>query len=316
MDRGMNCVDRIVRRVERANWMRFGILAAFSFIVQGACGATSEAPTTVASSLQFPEGTVFIDNTLYFVDFATSDVFRLVGSKVEKVWHQEGCGANGLAQVPDGLMVACYQNGTFVTINLDGKLLETLRQDSSGAPFLAPNDLTLDHKGGVYFTGSGGDGVLGKVYYRAGHGPVTPVAREIQFANGLAVSPDGKVLYVAETQTSLILQYSVHFDGSLGPRSTFVDLKDILVGGHQRQYRPDGVRVDDNGNLFVGLYDGGGYAIVGPDGRLVRQIEVAGTHHANLAISPSGADIYLTSVEDVPGGYLGSLLRIPNPLHH
>jgi gluconolactonase len=257
---------------------------------------------------------VFVGNTLYFVDFGTSDVLRLEGGKIERVWHQDGCGANGLAQVPEGLMVACYENGTFVTIKLDGTLLEILRRDVSGAPFLAPNDLALDHKGGIYFTGSGGNGTLGEVYYRAGHGPVIPVAKDIQFANGLAVSPDGKLLYVAETRTAIILRYEIRPDGSLGPRETFVDLKGVLRQGGQRRYTPDGVRIDEGGNLFIALYDGGGYAIVEPDGRLFGQIDVPGTHHTNLAISPSASEIYLTSVEDVPGGYRGELLVVPNPL--
>jgi gluconolactonase len=59
-----------------------------------------------ATGFQFAEGTIFVGNTLYFVDYSASDVLRLVGNKAETVWHQNGCGANGLLQVAQGLLVA------------------------------------------------------------------------------------------------------------------------------------------------------------------------------------------------------------------
>ena len=62
----------------------------------------------IAKNLQFPEGTIFVGNELYFVEYSTSDVLRLVNGKAKKVWHQDGCGANGLVQVPNALLVAWW----------------------------------------------------------------------------------------------------------------------------------------------------------------------------------------------------------------
>jgi gluconolactonase len=151
----------------------------------------------VARGLQFPEGTVFVGDALYFVDYATSDVLRLDGNKVETVWHQDGCGANGLLAVPGGLLVACFDGGTVVKISLDGKLLATIDHDDTGGAFVAPNDLAADAKGGVYFTASGSGGApSGKVFYIGPDHSITQVAVDIAFANGVAVSPAGDVLYV------------------------------------------------------------------------------------------------------------------------
>jgi gluconolactonase len=47
------------------------------------------ASEVVATGLRFPEGTIFVGETLYFVDYSTSDVLRLVSGKVEKVWHRD-----------------------------------------------------------------------------------------------------------------------------------------------------------------------------------------------------------------------------------
>jgi gluconolactonase len=68
---------------------------------------------------------------------------RLVDGKVKKVWHQDGCGANGLVQVPNALLVACFDSGTVVKISLDGKPLKTIGKDSAGTHFTNPNDLRL-----------------------------------------------------------------------------------------------------------------------------------------------------------------------------
>jgi len=80
------------------------------------------------------------------------------------------------------------------------------------------------------------------------------------------------------------------------------------------------VRIDKHGRLFVGLYDGGGFAVIGSDGKLIRQISVPGPHHANLAISPDGKYVYGTTAYADPSGdnepdkRRGELYRVPNPV--
>jgi hypothetical protein len=65
----------------------------------------------VAADLQFPEGTIFIGDNLYFVDYARSSVLRLVGGRTEVVWRQPGCGANGLVAVPNGCWLRALTAG-------------------------------------------------------------------------------------------------------------------------------------------------------------------------------------------------------------
>jgi gluconolactonase len=278
--------------------------------------ARAQSTSVVATGLAFPEGTVFVDNTLYFVDYATSDVLRLVGGHVEKVWHQDSCGANGLIVVPRGLLVACYENGTVALINRDGRLLETISRDDAGHTFNRPNDLAADTKGGVYFSASGSDSeVPGKVFYLAPDKRVREVASNIHNSNGLVVSLDARLLYVAESDTDRLLVFSIAADATLKDRRDFVRLSDILGDGRRRRFTPDGVRIDKHGRLFVGLYEGGGFAVIGADAKLIRRVDVPGTHHANLAISPDGRFVFGTTAYDKPGGsYRGELYRAANPV--
>jgi gluconolactonase len=305
--------------------MRKGLIAALACLsMLGIMHASRAADAeVVAKNLQFPEGTIFVGDTLYFVDYSTSDVLRLVGgpgekpleTRVETVWHQDGCGANGLVAVPDGLWVACYDSNTIVRISKEGKLLETIDKDDAGQPFLYPNDLAADAKGGVYFSGSGSEANLGKVYYLTASHRVEQVAADFHYSNGLVVSLDGKLLYVNETRAGRILRFTIAPDGTLSNRQQFVKLSDILGDAAGEVYSPDGVRIDKHGNLFVGLYDGGGFAVISPDGKLIAQVPLPGQHHANLAISPDGKFVYSTGFYDTSiNSYRGQLFRVRNPV--
>jgi gluconolactonase len=285
-------------------------------ILRGAFATGATDVEIVARNLRFPEGTIFVGNTLWFVDYSSSNVLRLDGDTVKVVWHQDGCGANGLVRVPDGLLVACFNSGTVERVSLDGKTIGTISRDDAGNPLVAPNDLASDAKGGVYFTASGFEGTpSGKVFYLDAHHRVKEVAAGIRFANGVVVSLDGKQLYVAESRTGRILTFAIAAGGALGEPREFVKLSNVLAGGGHQVYSPDGVRMDQHGNLFVGLYDGGGFAVLSPLGKLIAQVDLPASHHANLAIAPDGKSIYITAVDDGPGdAYRGKLYRVANPV--
>jgi gluconolactonase len=163
----------------------------------------------------------------------------------------------------------------------------------------------------VYFTASGAGGApSGKVFYIGADRHVTQVADGIAFANGVAVSVDGKTLFVGETPANRILRFAIGANGRLTDRRTFVNLGDLVAGG-----APDGVRIDKHGNLFAALYRGQGFAVIGPDAHLVAQVHLPAAHHTNLAISPDGRFVYATAVDDGPGGaYRGALVRVANPV--
>ena len=169
----------------------------------------------VATGLQFPEGAMFVGNVLYFFDYATSDVLRVVDGKVEHVWHQDGCAANGLVALRGDLLVACYGNGTIVRITTDGTTQETIRHDHAGHAFVGPNDFAADAVGGVYFTASGTTASPGKIFYRDVSGQVREMAGNIDYANGLIVSHDGKRLYVGESGKNSSPTFTIGPGGTL-----------------------------------------------------------------------------------------------------
>ncbi|MDR3574435.1 MAG: SMP-30/gluconolactonase/LRE family protein [Anaerolineaceae bacterium] len=283
--------------------------------------ATSNTPAlaadleVVATGLHFPEGVIFVGNTLYFVDYASSDVLRIAHGKVEQVWHQAGCGANGLAEVRGEILVACYDSGTIVGITSDGKFVETIDHDEANGGFVHPNDLAVDSAGGVYFSGSGDASTPGKIYYLGPSGHVNMVASGISYANGLVVSNDGKILYVAESEKDRLITFEIAAGGRLSGEAEFAKLDDILADGQHSAFIPDGVRIDKHGRLFVGLYEGGGFAVLSGQGQLIKKVNLPSAHHSNLAIAPDGKSIFVTTADDtLDGSYRGEMFKVDNPV--
>jgi len=296
---------------------RIGRLAALLAIGLGSAALGAE-PEVISREIRSPEGPIYVDGVLYLVDYAGHDVVRVQASSAKVVWHRDGCGPTGLARVPEGLLVACFDGRQIVTISLDGRTLATVENDETGQRLREPNDFALDARGGVYVSGTGPwepRPIVGKIYYRGADRRLRTVASDLHSANGLVLSPDGKLLYVAESFASRILLFDVAADGSLSGRREFLKLSEVLPAAGGRTYTPDGLRIDRNGNLFVGFWDGACFAVISPDGKLIKQVELPAPHDPNLAITPDGANVILTGVFDTPNGdSRGELYRVPNPV--
>jgi gluconolactonase len=280
--------------------------------------AIGSEPRIITRDVRSPEGPIYVDDTLYLVDYVGHDVVRIQDSSAKVVWHRDGCGPTGLARVPEGLLVACFDGRQIVTISLEGKTLSTVENDEGGQRLREPNDFVRDAKGGVYVSGTGPwepRPIVGKIYYRSADRKLRTVASDLHSPNGLVLSLDGKLLYVAESFASRILLFDVASDGSLSGRREFLKISEVLPAAATRTYTPDGVRIDRNGNLFVGFWDGACFAVISPDGKLIKQIDLPATHDPNLAITPDGRNVVSTGVFDTPnGGSRGELYLIPNPV--
>ena len=139
-----------------------------------------------------------------------------------------------------------------------------------------PNDVVVKSDGAIYFTDPFNrppappekweQPVAGVYRVSADLASVDLVAEGFTFPNGLAFSPDERVLYVADSRPRNILAYHVLIDGRLDKASERVFAN---VGGDGPGL-PDGIKVDDRGNVYSAGPDG--VWVLAPDGRLIGKI--------------------------------------------
>jgi gluconolactonase len=158
-----------------------------------------------------------------------------------------------------------------------------------GKKLNSPNDVVVRRDGQVYFSDPATAAVLeprelsfNGAYHVNPQGKITLIA-SMPRPNGVALTPDGRTLYVADSQEKTIRAYDLDADGNASHERVFISGIDGT---------PDGLRVAENGNLYIACR---GVAIYTPDAKLVKMIEFPETP-ANLAFGGSDLQtLYVTA---------------------
>lgn len=286
--------------------------------------AACAAEVTVVRDVLGPEGPLYLDGALYYVGWVSGTLSKWDGSKSIVLNSQPGCGHNGLALTPKKtFLLACTDDpGAILELDTTGKLLRRWDADATGRPFKGGiNDLVVAANGGAYATLWGPSTdlptlVLGGVLYLApGARDWVLVADGLDYANGVAVSPDQKTLYVNETVGNIMQSYTINADGSLSNRSNFA-LLNLLTKNKVDSWwlGPDSMKVDAKGNIYVAQWFGGKVLKLSPQGKLLHQFDIAaGDGTTNVAFGEGGKYLYVTVVKDPNDPQArGSIVKIPN----
>jgi sugar lactone lactonase YvrE len=150
-----------------------------------------------------------------------------------------------------------------------------------------PNDLAIDAHDRLYASDPNwGDGT-GQLWRIDPDGSTTLLEGDMGTTNGIEVGPDEHTLYVNETVQRDIWAYRLESDGSISGKRLLIHFPD---------YGLDGMRCDVAGNLYVTRYGKGTVAVVSPDGRLVREVELRARNPSNIAFGgPDGRTAYVTT---------------------
>ena len=195
------------------------------------------------------------DGGLYFSDLQTGDkTYRMDPSGKISVFREHTNGTNGLALTRDGALVGAEGDGKRISrIGTDGAAT-ALTEGSDGKPFLGPNDLIADSKGGIYFTDPGPRPLVAagrKVYvYYLPAGAKQPLLIDdrITRPNGLTLTNNGKTLIVDDTLGDTVFAYDVQADGSVKNRRPFAHLHDLKPG---EDSIADGMAIDRQDRIYV-----------------------------------------------------------------
>ena len=278
---------------------------------------------TVATGLCFPEGPVAMqDGSVVLVEIERQTVSRVLPDGTVQVIARTGDGPNGMAVGPDGTFYIC-NNGGFAW-RLEMGLLRPAMQasdyttgriervdpatgavsvlyDRCGANKLnGPNDIVFDTNGGFYFTDLGKtrarDRDHGVIYYaRADGSKIVEVAFPCLTPNGIGLSPDGRVLYVAETEPARLWAFDITEPGVVRKQGWPSPNGGRLITGLGGFQRFDSLAVDAAGNICVATLITGCISVIAPDGRLVRQVAMPDPVTTNICFGgPDLRTAYIT----------------------
>ena len=253
------------------------------------------------------EGPAFERNgNLLFCDVSGGRVLRLTPDKrLSTVVGLNDVGPGGLAIHKDGRIFIAAMNlvrgtGLIIAVKPDGTGMRTIVPTTAG---YMPNDLVFDAHGGLYFSdfrGISTEPEGGAYYVSPGFNTIAPVLRHLAMANGIALSPDGKELWISEFGRNLLHRVELASPTGITPIGTAITY-------HFTGPAPDSMRADSDGNLYVAIYGQGRVLVFDKNGIPIGQVLLPGRddghnlRSTSMAIGPDTDDLYIVT-NDGNGG--------------
>lgn len=204
-----------------------------------------------------------LDDGLLFSNNRVNRVQRLAPDGTVSVWYEGPGGANALTRTKDGEIAATMTEGKSISILQPGMPPRVLAGTFEGTAFNRPNDLVADQRGNIYFTDTtsitaSGPGPMPSALYQIDEdGKVLRIDSDIARPNGVALSPDERTLYVANTAGEWVYAYPLSRGGKPGKRRDFARLAlpqpqpGAAPASAAAGSGADGMAVDEQGRLYV-----------------------------------------------------------------
>ncbi|WP_322047509.1 SMP-30/gluconolactonase/LRE family protein [Paraburkholderia sp. J67] len=240
----------------------------------------------------FLEGPAFdAQGRLYVVDIPFGRIFRIDREGGWTLVAQYDGEPNGLKFHPDGrILIADYRNGIMQLDPQTGRV-EPLLTSRNGESFKGCNDLAIAANGDIYFTDQGQTGLqdpTGRVYRLRPDGRLDCLLSNGVSPNGLVLDPSGRVLFVAMTRDNAVWRVPLLDNGGTAKVGRFCSL--FGTSG------PDGLAMDEAGNLYVAHASLGHVFVFAPNGECIARVKsCAGETVTNLAFGgPARRQIFIT----------------------
>ena len=272
-------------------------------------------PTFVVGRLEFLEGPVWMpDNHLLFSDIKGDTIYKLIDGRAVpfiKPSHR----AIGNALDPQGRLVSCHQESRSVTRREPNGSETVLADHFEGKRFNSPDDLVVRSDGTIYFTDpsfglkeSDRELPFDGVYKISPEGKVEVLLKDFNKPNGLAFSPNEKLLYINDTVKRQIRVFDVAPSGALSNGKLFALITGEMSG------EANGMKVDALGNVYCTAP--GGIQIFSSDGKYIGLIFMReavsnfcfGSYDAKTLFITAGSSIFQLRV-NVPGAPRRSATR-------
>ena len=268
--------------------------------------AVAEPYFKVSDSVMPLEGPSFDrEGNLLFLDIYNGRVLRLSPDRqLTTVYTEAHLHPAGIAVHKDGRIFLAsvgtvgsdgyFGNGSVIAVNPDGSNRQTIVAPELG---YVVDDLVFDSEGGFYFTdfrGTATQPVGGLYYVPPDHKTVTAVLPDMCGANGVALSPDGKVLWTTEYFANRLHRIDIRAPGEIARSGS-------MVPYHFVGRAPDSMRTDSAGNVYVAMQRQGRIMAFSPFGIPIGQILMPGREDnhflqcTSLAIKPGSRELLIVS---------------------
>ncbi|MGN6268231.1 MAG: SMP-30/gluconolactonase/LRE family protein [Ginsengibacter sp.] len=256
----------------------------------------------------YTEGPVIDEcGNFYFTNLSGGEIMK-VNHKGEIVtWATSIC-PNGQSILNNGDHLVCdSKQAALIRYNKDGNFLSREIDGFCGGEIIrVPNDVITSKKGNIYFTDSvRHDGKVGCIDTS---GKQSIIARNLDYPNGLALSNDGKTLFVAESYKNRILAIELKKDHSIGNARIVADLPKHPSNNIVNNL-PDGIKVDEKDNIWVAHYGMGKVQILSASGEIVQSISTEFNLTSNLFIKNNHVIITGGFAEPGPGAFVEILFE-------
>lgn len=241
----------------------------------------------------YPEGPVWIGETLYWAEMYDNRVMAWTGDQPRPFFQRAGCGPTAIAAYGDGdIIVLCHIEGLLVHLDGDATVKGTFKTSEAGHALRNPNDVSSDGKGGVWFSDPGrfakSAPAEGAIYHLAADGTLTRHVTGLHYGNGVFVDQTGDRLLVSEHLARRVLSYPV-ISGGLGEPQVLIDLDALpLAKPRYREAGPDGLEIGPDGTLWVAEYGVGRILGWQSERGLVAALSVSPQFVTNIAFGPDG----------------------------
>ena len=224
---------------------------------------------------------------LYVVNFNKDGTIGLVkpdGKVSTFVTLPEGSIANSIEFDSKGNMyLADFKGGNILKVNMKTKAVTRHVHDNR---FNGPNDIVISRKDQIFVTDPDWKARSGQLWRIDAGGKLVLLASDLGTANGIALSPDEKILYVSETLQPRIWAFDLDEHGDISNKRLFAEFPDFWL---------DGMACDNQGNLYATRYNKGVVAMLSPEGALLREVALTGKKCSNLVFGgKKGRTVYVT----------------------
>jgi gluconolactonase len=245
----------------------------------------------VANGYAFAEGPAWSPmDFLIFSDVPNNQLLKFMPGQPAAVFRENSNGASGNRFDPQGRLYTCETHSRRVTRTDKKGKIEVLAERWQGKRLNAPNDLAVRKEGDVYFT----DPAFGNqqdtreldfygVYHITRKGELEVVAKPKGRPNGIALAPDGRILYVGNSDERNVRAYDLDKSGAASNERT-------LISGIEGV--PDGICVDEKGNLYVAANQ---ILVFSSDGKPIGKIATEETPSNCAFGDPDLGSLYITA---------------------